>query len=114
MILRYATNHGQSPKDFVRTRGERPPCVSPIGTRKLRPLVDPLHSGVSLLIRIRVDPARCIGSGQCVRTVPGVFDQREEDGIVVLLDANPAGALVERVRKAARLCPSQSIRIEET
>ncbi|MFM9885337.1 MAG: ferredoxin [Burkholderiales bacterium] len=65
------------------------------------------------MVRIRVDQARCIGSGQCVRTIPGVFDQREEDGIVVLLDANPADALVGLVRKAARLCPSQSIRIEE-
>lgn len=65
-------------------------------------------------MRIRIDPQRCIGSGQCVRAVPGVFDQREEDGIVMLLDETPSMALMQQVRKAVRLCPSQSIKIEES
>ena len=65
-------------------------------------------------MRVRIDQTRCVGAGQCVRTAPGVFEQREEDGIVVLLDATPSVACEERVRKAAKLCPSQSIHIEET
>jgi ferredoxin len=65
-------------------------------------------------MRIRVDQHKCIGAGQCARTVPEVFDQREADGIVVLLDAQPGADLAEHVRKAARLCPSQSITIDET
>jgi ferredoxin len=65
-------------------------------------------------MRIRIDQRRCIGSGQCVRTVPGVFEQREEDGIVVLLNETPSEGLLQQVRKAVRLCPSQSIKIDES
>ena len=64
-------------------------------------------------MKIRVDQNRCIGAGQCVRTVPDVFDQRDSDGIVVLLAAHPADEFADQVRKAARLCPSQSIHIDE-
>jgi ferredoxin len=64
-------------------------------------------------MRIRIDQQRCIGSGQCVRSAPGVFDQREEDGIVVLLNETPTVALVQQVQKAVRLCPSQSIKLDE-
>ncbi len=64
-------------------------------------------------MKIRVDQNRCIGAGQCVRTAPAVFDQRESDGIVVLLVDAPSDVFADKVRKAARLCPSQSIHIEE-
>jgi ferredoxin len=64
--------------------------------------------------RVRVDPHRCIGAGQCVRTAPQVFDQREADGIVVLLDAQPPDELLALVRRAARICPSRSIQLEES
>lgn len=64
-------------------------------------------------MKIRVDQNRCIGAGQCVRTAPAVFDQRESDGIVVLLVDTPSDVLAEKVRKAALLCPSQSIQIDE-
>ena len=64
-------------------------------------------------MKIRVDQHRCIGAGQCVRNAPAVFDQRDSDGIVVLLVDAPSDVLADKVRKAARLCPSQSIHIEE-
>jgi ferredoxin len=60
-----------------------------------------------------VDQQRCVGSGQCARTVPEVFDQRDADGIVVLRTPQPDGGLAPAVRKAARHCPAQAIRIEE-
>ena len=64
-------------------------------------------------MKVHVDQQRCVGSGQCARSVPEVFDQREEDGIVVLRMMQPDDRLVPAVRKAARHCPSQAIRIEE-
>lgn len=64
-------------------------------------------------MKVHVDQRRCVGSGQCARTVPEVFDQRDEDGIVVLRTAQPDDRLAPAVRKAARHCPAQAIRIEE-
>ena len=62
---------------------------------------------------MHVDQEKCVGSGQCARTVPAVFDQRDEDGIVVLRMSQPDAGLEPAVRRAARHCPSQAIRIEE-
>ena len=64
------------------------------------------------MIRIYADPQKCVGAGHCVRNVPEVFDQREEDGIVVLLAPSAPDALAAYLNKAAQLCPSQAIRIE--
>ena len=64
------------------------------------------------MIRIYADPQTCIGAGQCVRHAPQVFDQREHDGIVVLLARSAPDALAPALQKAVQLCPSQSIRIE--
>ena len=63
--------------------------------------------------RVEIDATRCIGSGQCVARAPEVFDQREEDGIVVLLLADPGPARREAVEKAALLCPAQAISIAD-
>jgi ferredoxin len=46
-------------------------------------------------------------------TAADVFDQREEDGAVVLLDAEPPPASYQDVRQAADLCPSLAITISE-
>ncbi|MEO7762476.1 MAG: ferredoxin [Casimicrobiaceae bacterium] len=63
-------------------------------------------------MRIHIDEARCVGAGHCVRAAASVFDQREDDGIVVLLTAQAPDALAPDLQKAERLCPSQAIRIE--
>jgi ferredoxin len=60
-----------------------------------------------------VDTEKCIGSGSCVNADPDVFDQREEDGIVVLLDENPSPEHLEAVRNAAQICPAMAIVVEE-
>ena len=65
------------------------------------------------MIKIHVDQHKCVGAGQCVMAAPQVFDQREEDGVVVLLQDHVDSALEPAVRKAARLCPAVAIRIEE-
>jgi ferredoxin len=41
-----------------------------------------------------------------------VFDQRDEDGIVVVLNENPPAELADEVRNAAAVCPALAIRIE--
>ena len=40
-------------------------------------------------MKITVDEAKCCGAGQCVLIAPEVFDQREDDGIVELLQPSP-------------------------
>ena len=64
------------------------------------------------MIRIHVDTERCVGAGHCVRAAAQVFDQREDDGIVVLLMEEAPDNLAAELEKAERLCPSQAIRIE--
>lgn len=64
-------------------------------------------------MEITVDQDRCCGAGQCVLLAPEVFDQRDEDGIVVLLDARPPQSRHEIVREAADVCPTAAIRLEE-
>lgn len=64
-------------------------------------------------IKVNIHEHKCVGAGQCVMAASTVFDQRDEDGIVVLLDENPADSLAPAVRRAAKLCPAVAITIEE-
>ncbi len=63
-------------------------------------------------MRVLIDQKICCGAGQCVMMAPAVFDQREEDGVVVLLDAEPPPEQFEAVRQAVNICPALAIRIE--
>jgi ferredoxin len=65
-------------------------------------------------MKIKIDQIKCIGAGQCVMAAPDVFDQREDDGIVILLDDAPEDSQLSHVKKAARLCPAMAIVVEET
>lgn len=62
-------------------------------------------------MKIAVDTERCIGAGQCVVAAPELFDQREEDGIVILLDDSPDPGLEPAAETAAALCPATAIRL---
>ncbi|HWD00892.1 MAG TPA: ferredoxin [Amycolatopsis sp.] len=64
-------------------------------------------------MKVVIDQDRCVGAGQCVLAAPEVFDQREDDGIVVLLDENPPEALHDRVREAAQICPALAIELAD-
>jgi ferredoxin len=64
-------------------------------------------------MKIVVAEDKCCGAGTCVMLAPDVFDQRDEDGIVVLLDAAPAEALHQSVREAADTCPARAIELNE-
>ncbi|MGW3366926.1 ferredoxin [Streptosporangium canum] len=60
-------------------------------------------------MKITIDQDACVGSGQCVLSSPEVFDQRDADGIVVLLRDKPEPGLQKDVREAARICPALAI-----
>ena len=64
-------------------------------------------------MKVVVDEEKCCAGGQCVLAAPDVFDQRDEDGVVVLLNANPPLELLEGVREAALICPAAAITVEE-
>jgi ferredoxin len=64
-------------------------------------------------MKVTVDKGKCIASGQCVLNAPDVFDQSDEDGVVVLLNPSPPAGAAADVRRAAALCPALAITVEE-
>ncbi|WP_328878076.1 ferredoxin [Streptomyces sp. NBC_00299] len=63
-------------------------------------------------MKVNVDQGRCCGAGQCVLIAPEVFDQRDEDGIVTLVEPSPAEGLQAAAREAAAVCPASAITID--
>jgi ferredoxin len=64
-------------------------------------------------MKISIEQDKCVASGQCVAAAPDVFDQRDEDGVAVLLDAAPPAERAGDVRHAATVCPAVAIHLEE-
>lgn len=64
-------------------------------------------------MRITVDQDKCVSSGQCVLNAMDVFDQRDEDGVVELLEPEPDAAQYDIVRAAAAACPALAIDIQD-
>ena len=60
-------------------------------------------------MKIIVDQDGCVASGQCVTAAADVFDQRDEDGSVLLLTDNPPEHLAADVHQAAAVCPALAI-----
>lgn len=79
-----------------------------IGVRGL-----PTARGLVTPMRVTVDQDRCVASGQCVMAAAEVFDQRDEDGVVVLLGTEPPVERADDVRHAAAVCPAAAIHVEE-
>ena len=72
-----------------------------------------MPSGVDAKITVTADRARCCSSGMCVVRSPQVFAQREEDGLVIVLEPHPAAQWHQAVREAAAACPVAAIKVEE-
>ena len=64
-------------------------------------------------MKVMIDTDKCISAGQCVLTAPEVFDQRDEDGLVVLLTPSPPAELADGVKRAAALCPALAITVQD-
>ncbi|MEW9553949.1 ferredoxin [Nonomuraea sp. NPDC050783] len=64
-------------------------------------------------MKVTVDEDKCCGAGSCVLIAPEVFDQRDEDGIVVLLEPEPGADRHAAVREAAAVCPALAIEVSE-
>jgi ferredoxin len=62
-------------------------------------------------MRVEVHTDRCIGSGLCALVAGAVFDQRDDDGVVVLLDEHPAEQYHKAVHEAVGRCPASVIEV---
>src|SRR5437868_6341955 len=60
-------------------------------------------------LRVEVDHAVCIGSGDCVRIAPTAF-ALDDEGFAYVLD--PSTVDEETLRRAERACPSAAITVE--
>lgn len=58
---------------------------------------------------VRVDEDVCVGAGQCVFVAPEIFSQREDDGVVILLEEHPSPDQVPLVEEAVEVCPARVI-----
>lgn len=62
--------------------------------------------------RLSVDRDECVGSGHCIFAAPDIFEL-DEEGLVVLLQPEPATDREEAAGAAVRGCPASAIRIED-
>ncbi|MBB5781348.1 ferredoxin [Nonomuraea jabiensis] len=64
-------------------------------------------------MKVTIDQDKCCAAGTCVLVAPDVFDQRDDDGIVILLNERPPAELHAAVREAADVCPGAAISVSE-
>jgi ferredoxin len=64
-------------------------------------------------MKVSVESDKCVAAGHCVLAAAEVFDQNEDDGVVIVLDDDPDPEHHDAVRQAAQLCPAAVIRLTE-
>lgn len=64
-------------------------------------------------MRVELDEPKCVASGQCVVASPEVFDQRDDDGVAILLVEELGAELLDGVKEAVAICPAAAIRLVE-
>jgi ferredoxin len=64
-------------------------------------------------VKVTVERDKCVSAGMCVLYAAEVFDQSDDDGVVVLLVEEPGAELADGTRKAAAACPALAIHLEE-
>ncbi|MDO8483315.1 MAG: ferredoxin [Candidatus Limnocylindrales bacterium] len=63
-----------------------------------------------MAVSVSIDPDLCVGSGDCVRLLPGAFELREDLGVSVPLPG-ALDAEIDLLVQAAYGCPTQAIRV---
>lgn len=61
-------------------------------------------------MRVRVDPARCVGHGRCYVLAPDVFGE-DERGHCLVAEEDVPSELEDQARLGADNCPESAIRI---
>lgn len=64
-----------------------------------------------MTVRIVLDTPRCVASGLCVMVAPDAFDQRDDDGIAIVLTEVPRDESLPGIREAVALCPAAALRL---
>ncbi|MBB5937026.1 ferredoxin [Streptomyces zagrosensis] len=64
-------------------------------------------------MKVRVEEDACVASGMCAYLAPEVFDQRDDDGVVVVLQEAPGEDQHEAVWDAVRNCPAQVLSLAD-
>jgi ferredoxin len=64
-------------------------------------------------VRVIAYTQKCISGGNCVLACSDVFEQRDSDGTVHVLNERPALTLLQKVRQAVDFCPAQVFTIED-
>lgn len=64
-------------------------------------------------MRIEADLEKCVGAGVCVLAAPDVFDQNDDDGVVIVLENRPSAPQMPAVLDAAARCPAAVIRLAD-
>ncbi|RBY85279.1 ferredoxin [Blastococcus sp. TF02A-26] len=62
---------------------------------------------------VEADRDRCIGAGQCVLAAPELFDQGEDDGLVLVLQPSPSPEQEGAARAAVAACPASVLSLGE-
>lgn len=64
-------------------------------------------------MKIEADREVCVGAGMCALTAADLFDQDDEDGRVIVLNATPDADDTDLAREAVMLCPSGALTLIE-
>jgi ferredoxin len=63
---------------------------------------------------ITIDEDRCSACGQCVMEAPELFDQRDDDGVAVILAQPTAPEAQASALRAQAACPAGAIAVSDT
>jgi ferredoxin len=64
--------------------------------------------GHPLTLEVRIDPEKCMGSGNCSFWAPATFELGD-DGVAMVIDAG--GDPEDKIIVAAKGCPTQAIEV---
>ena len=65
------------------------------------------------MVKIAADREICTGAGMCALTAPGLFEQDDQQGLVVVRSQPLTPEEVDAARKAVGLCPSGALSLED-